>query len=100
MIKVELLSKKDQFFIYEHEADVFDYEDMKERQHLNPQFCDYLTVLIKLFNQSIVSRDTHKCQMQLNADNSGDLFFNQILPYKQLELLGCHFTQKHEDRVH
>lgn len=29
--------------------------------------------------------------MQLNADNSGDLFFNQILSFKQLQILGCHF---------
>lgn len=30
--------------------------------------------------------------MQLNSDNSGDMFFNHILPFKQLQLLGCHFS--------
>ena len=57
---------KDYFFLYEHTSDVFDYEEMKESQGLNPLFQDYLTMLIKLFNQSIASPDTYRCQMQLN----------------------------------
>ena len=68
--------------MYEHTTDVFEYEVMREQQGLNPQFPDYLTMLIKLFNQAIASPDSYKCQMQLNADNSGDMFFNHILPFK------------------
>ena len=49
-VKVELLSKLNYYFLYEHECDVFDFEEMRESQGLTPQFCDYLTMLIKLFN--------------------------------------------------
>ena len=48
---------------------------MKDQQGLKPQYADYLTMLIKLFNQAIGSQDT-KCQMQTNKDDTGDLFFN------------------------
>ena len=37
--------------------------------------------------------------MQLNKDNSGDLFFNQVLPFKQLQLLGCHFKMGDPSRA-
>ena len=57
-------------------------------------------MLIKLFNQVISSPNTFKCQIQLNKDDSADLFMNQILPYKQLQLLGCHFELATEAKVH
>ena len=41
-------------------------------------------MLIKLFNSALNNPDTYRLQIQLNPDNSSDLFFNQILPYKQL----------------
>lgn len=75
-MKVELLSKNDYFFLYEHVCDVFDYQEMKEHQGLHPNYSEYLTMLIKLFNCSISTPETHKCQMQLNKDNSADLFIN------------------------
>ena len=56
-------------------------------------------MLIKLFNKSLEQQDTYKCAMQLNKDNSGFLFFNQILSYKQIQLLGCHFSLGNEERV-
>ena len=71
---------------------------MKDQQGLKPQYADYLTMLIKLFNQAIESQDT-KCQMQTNKDNTGDLFFNQMLPYKQLQLLGCRFNLAPDQKV-
>ena len=39
--------------MYQHTCDVFDYEEMRELQGLTPQYADYLTMLIKLFNSSI-----------------------------------------------
>lgn len=50
VIKIELLSTKDYYFLYEHTNDVFEYEVIKEQQCLTPPFQDYLTMLIKLFN--------------------------------------------------
>ena len=58
-----------------------------------PEFHEYMTMLIKLFNSALNNPDTYRAQIQLNIDNSSDLFFNQILPYKQLQMLGCHFEQ-------
>ena len=100
LIKVELLSNYNYYFLYEHTCDVFDYNDMREMQSLHPQFADYLTMLIKLFNQAITNPDTYKCQVQLNRDNNAEMFFNQILPYKQLQLLGLTMLQGEEARVH
>ena len=37
--------------------------------------------------------------MQMNKDNTGDLFFNQILEYKTLCLLASRFDVENEDRV-
>ena len=65
-------------------CDVFDYDEMKEKQGLNPNFPEYLTMLIKLFNSAINTPESYRCQMQLNKDNSADLFINQVLPFKQI----------------
>jgi hypothetical protein len=72
---------------------------MRDNQNLTPQFADYLTMLIKLFNSAIATPDTFHLKIQLNIDNNMDLFFNQILPYKQLEMLGCHFNLLPEERI-
>lgn len=99
VVKVELLSFNDYYFLYEHTCDVFDYQEMRESQGLTPQFVEYLTMLIKLFNKAIDNPDTYRLATQLNRDNSADLFFNQILPYKQLQLLGIHFAIGEETRI-
>mmetsp|Transcript_1689 Transcript_1689/g.2341 ORF Transcript_1689/g.2341 Transcript_1689/m.2341 type:complete len:124 (+) Transcript_1689:412-783(+) len=73
---------------------------MREGQNLSPQFADYLTMLIRLFNSALQNPDTFRLQIQLNPNNSSDLFFNQILPYKQLQMLGCHFELLKEETVY
>ena len=42
----------------------------------------------------------YRCAIQLNIDNSASLFFLQVLPYKELKLLGCTFTLAEENRIH
>ena len=61
VLKLEILCKKDYFFLFEHEMNVFDFNDMREQQGLVPQFADYLTMLIKLFNNTITNPDTYRC---------------------------------------
>ena len=39
-------------------------------------------MLIKLFNQTIQSPKTMKIQLQMNKDNTGDLFFQQVMEYE------------------
>ena len=39
-------------------------------------------MLIKLFNQAIQSPKTTKIQLQMNKDNTGDLFFQQVMEYE------------------
>mmetsp|Transcript_37774 Transcript_37774/g.49666 ORF Transcript_37774/g.49666 Transcript_37774/m.49666 type:complete len:93 (-) Transcript_37774:33-311(-) len=63
LLKVELHSKSDFYFLYEHTCDVFDYSEMRDMQGLNPQFPDYLTVIIKLFTQAISEPGNLKCQV-------------------------------------
>ena len=49
-VKVELFSQSDYFFLYHHTCDIFTFSELKEQQNLKPDFTDYLTMLIKLFN--------------------------------------------------
>ena len=49
-VKVQLFSELDYFFMYEHECYEADYKLIKEWQKLKPEFTDYSTMLIKLFN--------------------------------------------------
>lgn len=50
IVRIELHSANDYFFMYEHSADFFVYDHMRENQRLKPEFSEYLTILIKLFN--------------------------------------------------
>ena len=76
------MSQLDYFFLYEHYCEVDDYGDMKYHQKLTPDYIEYLTMLIKLFNQTIQSPKTMKIQLQMNKDNTGDLFFQQVMEYE------------------
>lgn len=52
-IVVEILSSRDYFFVYKHACDIFTFSELKESQALKPDFPEYLTMLIKLFNCAI-----------------------------------------------
>ena len=73
---------------------------MRKTQDLNPQFIDYATMLIKLFNEAIEHEKKFRVIVTLNKDNSADLVFIQILPCKELRLLECHFTLGLESMNH
>ena len=65
----------------------------KAEQQLN-EYCtfnDYPTMLIKLFNGVIESPDTYKIQMDLNEDNSADLFFKRQMTFKEVIMLQIPF---------
>lgn len=53
VVKIEISSENNYFLLYEHTSNVFDYDIMRDQQGLHPVFADYLTMLIKLFNQTI-----------------------------------------------
>ena len=82
MVKVEILSPKDYYFLYEHLCEIEDYYEMKQNQRLIQEYPEFLTMLIKLFNQAVVTPKTTKIQFQMNKDNSGDLFFQQVMEYE------------------
>ena len=87
---MEILSPLDYFFLYEHLCELGDYANMQFAQSLTPDFPEYLTMLIKLFNQAIPSpemkrkkkKPTTRVQLQMNKDNTGDLFFQQVMEYE------------------
>ena len=81
-MKVEIFSPNDYFFLYEHLCDGDDYGDMRFAQALAPGYPEYLTMLIKLFNQAIQAPKTTRIQLQMNKDNTGDLFFQQVMEYE------------------
>ena len=82
IVKVEILSPKDYYFLYEHLCEIEDYYEMKQNQRLIQDYPEFLTMLIKLFNQAVVTPKTTKIQFQMNKDNSGDLFFQQVMEYE------------------
>ena len=77
------MSPKDYFFLYEHLCEVDDYNLMKACQNLNQDYPEFLTMLIKLFNAAIQTPKTTKLQLQMNKDNSADLFFQQVMEYEK-----------------
>ena len=84
-MKVELLSPNDYFFLYEHLCELGDYANMQFAQSLTPDYPEYPTMLIKLFNQAIKTKANPKpikIQLQMNKDNTGDLFFQQVMEYE------------------
>ena len=70
---------------------------------MKPDFTDYLTMLIKLFNCVISQPDqqpsAYKCVFNIKKDNTGELYFNQVLDFKNLCLLVAKFEVEQEDRV-
>ena len=62
-MKVEIFSPNDYFFLYEHLCEIEDYSYMKLKQQLIHEFPEYLTMLIKLFNQTITTPKTMKIQL-------------------------------------
>ena len=60
MVKVEILSPKDYYFLYEHLCEIEDYYEMKQNQRLIQEYPEFLTMLIKLFNQAVVTPKTTK----------------------------------------
>ena len=74
MVRIELLSQNDYSFMYEHQADFFDYKDMRDEQKLKPEYNEYLTILIKLFNQVIEQDKIEELiQKQINVSLSRSL---------------------------
>jgi len=52
-IRVEMFSQSDYFFLYEHTCDFDNFMELKREQGLKPEFSEYLTMLIKLFNATL-----------------------------------------------
>lgn len=91
---------------------------MRYAQSLTPDFPEYLTMLIKLFNQAISSPKTTRILLQMHKDNTGALLFQQVMeyemeqkkqgkdgdkkttvPYKTLQLLACGLYEGDEDKI-
>jgi hypothetical protein len=66
---------------------------------LKPDFADYLTMLIRLFNCVTAEPKSYKATLQILKDNTSVLYFNQILDFKSLTLFSCSFEVEDEDRV-
>jgi poly(A) polymerase Pap1 len=66
---VELFSQNDFFFLYKHSLNVVEYQNMKAEQRLKPEFVDYLTMLIRLFNGCICLPQVAPTEVVLNNDS-------------------------------
>jgi hypothetical protein len=75
------------------------FATLKTLQSLKPDFADYLTMLVKLFN-CVISQPLHyKCILHIEKDNTANLFYHQILDYKTLSLFTHSFDVEEEERV-
>ena len=99
-VKVEFLSEKDFFFLYQHNCDHNSFSNLHEEQGLKFEFPQYLTTLIQLFNRARENPSVYKCNLQINELNDADFFFNQMLSFKTINLLSfkCYeFEPENED---
>jgi hypothetical protein len=80
-------------------ADAGVFFELKERLGLKIDFENFLTMLIKFFNQTIEEPDQYKLVMIMNSDSTANLKFIKILPFKQLEQLSLKFKLGEMDAI-
>lgn len=97
-VKVEFLSEKDFFFLYQHNCDHELFSEMNAKQQLKFGFPAYLEILIKLFNRC-KEDGPFKCNMQINEDNTADFYFNQVVMFKTINLLCFKCFQEKDDTI-
>mmetsp|Transcript_17024 Transcript_17024/g.12081 ORF Transcript_17024/g.12081 Transcript_17024/m.12081 type:complete len:129 (-) Transcript_17024:226-612(-) len=105
IIKIQLFSNTDFFFMYEHEMDFKTFEGIIKNQINNNQpvykfeYREYLTMLIKLFNNSLTNPKNYLCQLIMHKNNSATLYFKHIMEFKAIDLLQAEFEVQDEDVV-
>lgn len=69
--------------MYKHEVDLEQYLNViKDTQRLKPDFIDYLTMLIKMFNNTVTNPEEYQLEFVIDQDNQATLNFLQIFSVK------------------
>jgi hypothetical protein len=99
VVRVELSTESDLFFLYSHTCDLDSFHAMQEQQKLMVDFADYANVLIRMLNNCIKEPHNHLAVYLMQADGRARLDFIQNMEYKFIELLSVDFMRASEDTI-
>lgn len=99
VVKVELSTESDLFFLYSHTCDHESFQLMQEQQKLMVDFADYANVLIRMLNNCIKEPHNHLAVYLMQADGRARLDFIQNMEYKFVELLSVDFLRATDDTI-
>ncbi|KUF95113.1 hypothetical protein AM588_10010099 [Phytophthora nicotianae] len=99
VVRVELSTESDLFFLYTHTCDLESFHAMQEQQKLMVDFTDYANVLIRMLNNCIKEPHNHLAVYLMQADGRARLDFIQNMEYKFIELLSVDFMRASEDTI-
>lgn len=99
VVRVELSTESDLFFLYTHTCDLESFHAMQEQQKLMVDFADYANVLIRMLNNCIKEPHNHLAVYLMQADGRARLDFIQNMEYKFIELLSVDFMRASEDMI-
>ncbi|KAF4036761.1 Centriolar protein SAS N-terminal [Phytophthora infestans] len=96
VVRVELSTESDLFFLYTHTCDLESFQAMQEQQKLMVDFTDYANVLIRMLNNCIKEPHNHLAVYLMQVDGRARLDFIQNMEYKFIELLSVDFVRASE----
>eukprot|EP00644_Phytophthora_capsici_P006262 jgi/Phyca11/549442/estExt2_Genewise1Plus.C_PHYCAscaffold_320263 len=99
VVRLELSTESDLFFLYTHTCDSESFHAMQEQQKLMVDFADYANVLIRMLNNCIKEPHNHLAVYLMQADGRARLDFIQNMEYKFIELLSVDFMRASEDTI-
>ncbi|KAG6611600.1 Spindle assembly protein [Phytophthora cinnamomi] len=99
VVRLELSTESDLFFLYTHTCDLESFHAMQEQQKLMVDFADYANVLIRMLNNCIKEPHNHLAVYLMQADGRARLDFIQNMEYKFIELLSVDFMRASEDTI-
>ncbi|RLN96841.1 hypothetical protein BBJ28_00017958 [Nothophytophthora sp. Chile5] len=99
VVRVELSTESDLFFLYSHTCDLESFHAMQDQQKLMVDFADYANVLIRMLNNCIKEPHNHLAVYLMQADGRARLDFIQNMEYKFIELLSVDFMRAAEDTI-
>jgi Centriolar protein SAS N-terminal len=99
MVRVELLSEMDLFFVYAHSVRAAEYAEIQEEQRLMVSFQDYPGVLCRSLNNVITKPHSHLAVLVMHPDGHARLDFIENMEFKFVELLSVNFMRCPDDVI-
>ncbi|CAD8127710.1 unnamed protein product [Paramecium sonneborni] len=95
-IKIEISSDKDLFFLFNHEATVNGFTQIKALQNLQMPFKDYAQIAIATLNKVEQNYNGYGAIFQVMLDGSARLEINQTTEFRSVHMIYFDFHQVEE----